>query len=93
MGPVPWTVNSEIYLQQYRGKCGGMSETVNWISNFIVAQTFMSIAEAAGIGVTFLILVGIVVLAVIFVIVFVPETPGLTFSEVEQIWKHRGLGK
>ncbi|CAN6808159.1 unnamed protein product, partial [Brassica oleracea] len=32
MGPVPWTVNSEIYLQQYRGICGGMSETVNWIS-------------------------------------------------------------
>lgn len=69
-----------------------MSETVNWISNLIVAQTFMSIAEAAGTGVTFLILVGIVVLAVICVIVFIPETQGLTFSVVEQIWKHKAWG-
>ncbi|KAG2309556.1 hypothetical protein Bca52824_029304 [Brassica carinata] len=89
MGPVPWTVNSEIYPQQYRGICGGMSATVNWISNLIVAQTFLSIAEAAGTGVTFLILAGIAVLAVVFVIVFVPETQGLTFLEVEQIWKER----
>ncbi|CAN8286670.1 unnamed protein product [Cochlearia groenlandica] len=92
MGPVPWTVNSEIYPQQYRGICGGMSATVNWISNLIVAQTFLSIAEAAGTGTTFLILAGIAVLAVVFVIVFVPETQGLTFSEVEQIWKERAWG-
>ncbi|KFK37169.1 hypothetical protein AALP_AA4G222700 [Arabis alpina] len=92
MGPVPWTVNSEIYPQQYRGICGGMSATVNWISNLIVAQTFLTIAEAAGTGMTFLILAGIAVLAVIFVIVFVPETQGLTFSEVEQIWKERAWG-
>ncbi|VVB06244.1 unnamed protein product [Arabis nemorensis] len=93
MGPVPWTVNSEIYPQQYRGICGGMSATVNWISNLIVTQTFLSIAEAAGIGTTFLILAGIAVLAVIFVIVVVPETQGLTFFEVEQIWKKRAWGK
>ncbi|KAF8087085.1 hypothetical protein N665_0600s0032 [Sinapis alba] len=92
MGPVPWTVNSEIYPQQYRGICGGMSATVNWISNLIVAQTFLSVAEAAGTGVTFLILAGIAVLAAVFVIVFVPETQGLTFSEVEQIWKERAWG-
>ena len=92
MGPVPWTVNSEIYPQQYRGICGGMSATVNWVSNLIVAQTFLSIAEAAGTGVTFLILAGIAVMAVIFVIVFVPETQGLTFLEVEQIWKERAWG-
>ncbi|CAA7050460.1 unnamed protein product [Microthlaspi erraticum] len=92
MGPVPWTVNSEIYPQQYRGICGGMSATVNWISNLIVAQTFLSVVESAGTGMTFLIFAGIAVLAAIFVVVFVPETQGLTFSEVEQIWKERAWG-
>ncbi|KAK6266158.1 hypothetical protein QUC31_016995 [Theobroma cacao] len=92
MGPVPWTVNSEAYPEQYRGICGGMSATVNWISNLIVAQTFLTIAEAVGTGATFLILAGIAVLAVAFVIVFVPETKGLTFVEVEQIWKERAWG-
>ncbi|XP_073261758.1 inositol transporter 1 isoform X2 [Populus alba] len=92
MGPVPWTVNSEIYPEQYRGICGGMSATVNWISNLIVAQTFLSIAEAVGTGSTFLILAGIAVLAVVFVIMYVPETMGLAFVEVEQIWKERAWG-
>ncbi|KAG5242103.1 inositol transporter [Salix suchowensis] len=92
MGPVPWTVNSEIYPEQYRGICGGMSATVNWVSNLIVAQTFLSVAEAVGTGWTFVILAGIAVLAVVFVTVFVPETMGLTFVEVEQIWKERAWG-
>lgn len=89
MGPVPWTVNSEIYPEAYRGLCAGMSATVNWISNLIVAQTFLSIAEAAGTGLTFLILAGVAVVAFIFVVVFVPETKGLSFEEVDVIWKER----
>ncbi|KAJ6419117.1 hypothetical protein OIU84_029261 [Salix udensis] len=92
MGPVPWTVNTEIYPEQYRGICGGMSATVNWVSNLIVAQTFLSVAEAVGTGWTFAILAGIAVLAVVFVTMFVPETMGLTFVEVEQIWKERTWG-
>ncbi|KAJ4723270.1 inositol transporter 1 [Melia azedarach] len=92
MGPVPWTVNSEVYPEQYRGICGGMSATVNWISNLIVAQSFLSVADTVGTGATFLILAGIAVLAVVFVMVYVPETKGLTFLEVEQIWKERAWG-
>ncbi|PIA29729.1 hypothetical protein AQUCO_05800082v1 [Aquilegia coerulea] len=58
MGPVPWAVNSEIYPGAYRGVCGGMSATVNWISNLLVAQTFLSIAATVGAAATFLILAG-----------------------------------
>ncbi|KAL9380447.1 hypothetical protein Peur_026104 [Populus x canadensis] len=57
-----------------------------------LAQTFLSIAEAAGTGSTFLMLAGIAVLAVVFVIMYVPETMGLAFVEVEQIWKERACG-
>ncbi|XP_044498326.1 inositol transporter 1-like [Mangifera indica] len=92
MGPVPWTVNSEVYPGQYRGICGGMSATVNWVSNLIVAQSFLSIADAVGTGATFLILAGIAVLAIFFVITCVPETQGLTFLEVEQLWKEKAWG-
>ncbi|GAU12069.1 hypothetical protein TSUD_00350 [Trifolium subterraneum] len=92
MGPVPWAMNSEIYPKEYRGICGGMSATVCWVSNLIVSQTFLSIAEAIGTGLTFLILAAISVLAFLFVLIFVPETKGLTFDEVELIWKERAWG-
>jgi SP family myo-inositol transporter-like MFS transporter 13 len=92
MGPVPWAVNSEIYPEAYRGMCGGMSATVNWISNLIVAQTFLSIVGLVGTGLTFLIIAGIGMLAFIFVALYVPETKGLSFEQVEQLWKERAWG-
>ncbi|KAK1294425.1 Inositol transporter 1 [Acorus calamus] len=93
MGPVPWAVNSEIYPEAYRGICGGMSATVNWVSNLIVAQTFLSVVGLVGTGATFLIIEAIAILAFVFVVVFVPETKGLSFKEVESLWRERAWGR
>ncbi|XP_022641570.1 inositol transporter 1 isoform X2 [Vigna radiata var. radiata] len=93
MGPVPWTMNSEIYPEEYRGICGGMSATVCWVSNLIVSQSFLSVADGIGTGSTFLVLAAITVLAFVFVVLHVPETKGLTFDEVGLIWKERAWGK
>ncbi|KAK4432227.1 V-type proton ATPase subunit E2 [Sesamum alatum] len=93
MGPVPWTVNSEICPEAYRGLCGGMSATMNWISNLIVAQSFLSVAEVVSTGPTFLILAAVVVAAFAFLAILVPETKGLTFEKVEYIWKERAWGR
>ncbi|XP_042438176.1 inositol transporter 1-like [Zingiber officinale] len=92
MGPVPWAVNSEIYPEAYRGVGGGMSATVNWVSNLIVSQTFLSIVAIVGTAGTFLIIAGIAVAASVFVVLFVPETKGLSFEEVESLWKERAWG-
>lgn len=92
MGPVPWAVNSEIYPEAYRGVCGGMSATVNWFSNLIVAQTFLSVVALVGTAGTFLILAGIAIVAFAFVIFFVPETKGLSFEQVERLWKDMAWG-
>ncbi|KAL2323829.1 hypothetical protein Fmac_022887 [Flemingia macrophylla] len=93
MGPIPWTVNSEIYPEEYRGLCGGMSATVNWICSVIMSTSFLSVVDAIGLGESFMILLAVSVVAIIFVIFFVPETKGLTFEEVEYIWKVRAYGK
>ncbi|WJX80529.1 Integrin alpha chain-like protein (Alpha-int1) [Trifolium repens] len=93
MGPVPWTINSEIYPEEYRGICGGMAATVCWTSNLIVSESFLSLADGIGIGSSFLILAGIAVVAFLFVLLYVPETQGLTFDEVELIWRERAWGK
>ena len=83
MGPMPWTISSEVYPEEYRGICGGMSATVCWISNLIVSECFLSVAQAVGLGSTFLIIAGIAVLAFLFVALYIPETKGLTFDEAD----------
>jgi SP family myo-inositol transporter-like MFS transporter 13 len=91
MGTVPWVVNSEIYPLRYRGICGGMASTSNWVSNLIVAQSFLSLTDAIGTSYTFMIFIFITVAAIVFVIVFVPETKGLPIEEVENMLERRTL--
>ncbi|KAL7089402.1 hypothetical protein ACP275_13G185400 [Erythranthe tilingii] len=91
MGTVPWIVNSEIYPLRLRGVCGGIAATANWISNLIVAQSFLSLTEAIGTSSTFLIFGVISVVALFFVLVCVPETKGLPFEEVENMLEGRNL--
>ncbi|KAK7304700.1 hypothetical protein VNO77_42586 [Canavalia gladiata] len=91
MGTVPWVVNSEIYPLRYRGICGGMASTSNWVSNLIVAQSFLSLTQAIGISSTFMIFIFITIAAIIFVIIFVPETKGLPIEEVENMLETRSL--
>ncbi|URE05091.1 PPR repeat, partial [Musa troglodytarum] len=89
MGTVPWIVNSEIYPLRFRGVCGGIAATANWISNLIVAQSFLSLTEAIGTSWTFLIFGVISVIALFFVLTCVPETKGLPIEEVEKMLEHR----
>ena len=87
MGPVPWTVNSEVYPLQYRGTCGGIAAMSNWISNLIVSESFLSLTEVVGTAATFLIFGVVALIALVFVWKFVPETKGLSFEQVENLFK------
>ena len=46
MGPMPWTVNSELYPLWCRSTCFSIATSFNWLFNFLVAMTFLSLTEA-----------------------------------------------
>ncbi|XP_065878832.1 probable inositol transporter 2 [Euphorbia lathyris] len=91
MGTVPWIVNSEIYPLRFRGVCGGIAATANWISNLIVAQSFLTLTQSIGTDWTFLLFGVLSVVALFFVIICVPETKGLPIEEVEKMLEMRTL--
>lgn len=45
MGPMPWTVNSEIYPLWARSTGNACSAGVNWTFNVLVSLTFLHVAE------------------------------------------------
>lgn len=89
MGTVPWVVNSEIYPLKFRGICGGIAATACWISNLIVAQTFLTLTVSIGTSNTFLLFGCIAVAGLFFALVFMPETKGLSFEQVEVMLQER----
>lgn len=45
MGPMPWTVNSEIYPLWARSTGNACSAGVNWTFNVLVSLTFLHMAQ------------------------------------------------
>ncbi|KAF6146518.1 hypothetical protein GIB67_020302 [Kingdonia uniflora] len=66
------------------GICRGMAAVANWVSNLIVSQTFLSLTEALGPGYTFMLFGFMSSGALVYMYMFVPETKGLAFEEVEK---------
>ena len=84
MGPTPWTINSEIYPLHLRGLGNSMSSTVNWISNFIVALTFLTVMKHVPYGdiFGFVAICILCLVTVTFVYFKLPETRGLSLDDV-----------
>ena len=84
MGPTPWTVNSEIYPLHLRGIGNSMSSTVNWISNFAVAMSFLVLLEDINYGdvIAFLLILVFTILGYLFVYFLIHETKGLTMERI-----------
>jgi hypothetical protein len=46
MGPMPWTINAELYPLSVRGLSTGISTMTNWASNLLISQFFLSVIDA-----------------------------------------------
>lgn len=68
-----------------------MASTAVWVSNLIVSQSFLSLTESIGTAWTFMLFGIVAVAAIIFTIIFVPETKGLPIEEVEKMLEKRTL--
>lgn len=62
-----------------------MAAVSNWISNLIVSETFLTLTKALGSAGTFLLFAGLSFVGLIFLYIYVPETKGMKFEEVEKM--------
>lgn len=83
-GPIIWVLCSEIYPLQGRDLGVTFSTGTNWIVNAIVALTFLTLLKVLGPGNTFLLYGGLNVLFIIFFLIFVPETKGVSLEKIER---------
>jgi len=90
LGPVVWTIISEIYPARVRGKAVSLATAANWGAAFLVAQFFLTLTNGIGESATFFLFAAMCVLSFIFVWRFVPETRGHSLEEIQEMWNKGG---
>ncbi|KAH9489110.1 hypothetical protein Btru_042220 [Bulinus truncatus] len=86
LGPMPWTITSEIYPLWARSTCNSLSACTAWVCNLIISFTFLTMTEHITIHGTFWLFAAITVVGVVFMVLLLPETKNKTLEEVEQLF-------
>jgi len=86
IGPVFWTLVSEIFPNRIRGKAVAFASFTQWIFNFLVVLLFPHFLASLGGAATFLFLALMSLLQWLFTYLYVPETKGKSLEEIEQLW-------
>ncbi|KAM3870150.1 proton myo-inositol cotransporter-like [Diretmus argenteus] len=86
MGPMPWTVNSEIYPLWARSTGNACSAGVNWTFNVLLSLTFLHITEYLTYYGAFFLYAGLTGLGFLFILGCLPETQGLQLEEIENLF-------
>jgi sugar porter (SP) family MFS transporter len=83
-GAVIWVFISEIFPNQVRAYGQALGSFTHWFMAALIAFTFPSIAEKLGGGNTFLFFCLMMVLQLLFVWRFMPETKGTSLEQIEK---------
>ena len=87
MGPMPWTINSEIYPLWARSTGNALSTATNWTFNLIISMTFLSLTEWITRYGAFWLYGGIAFCGWLFFFFTVPETKGKSLEELEHLFR------
>jgi SP family galactose:H+ symporter-like MFS transporter len=93
LGPIVWTIISEIYPNRVRGRAVSLATAANWGAAFLVTQFFLTVVDGIGESATFFILAGMCVLAYAFIWRYVPETKGRSLEQIQAQWAKGGSTK
>lgn len=86
IGPVFWTLVSEIFPNRIRGKALAFASFTQWVFNFLVVLLFPHFLKTVGGTATFLFLAVMSGLQWLFTYLNVPETKGKSLEEIEMHW-------
>lgn len=83
LGAVMWLMLSEIFPLEVRGTAMSLAVFSNWLWNFIVSSTFLSLLGAIGSTSTFFLYAVMCVVAFVVCYKFAPETKGVSLEKIE----------
>ncbi|EFA10058.1 facilitated trehalose transporter Tret1 [Tribolium castaneum] len=85
LGPLPWTVSAELFPTSVKPYAASLVSFACWTTSFFVTKFFLDMKKSMGEGETFWLYGGFCFAACLFTYVFVPETKGKSFQEIQEM--------
>ncbi|XP_058448442.1 facilitated trehalose transporter Tret1-like [Malaya genurostris] len=82
-GPVTWLMLGELFSPDVKGLASALANMTSFALSFALSRLFPLVRDVIGSGPTFIIFAGFCLLAVVFVVLVVPETKGRSLSEIQ----------
>ncbi|MBK5111805.1 MAG: sugar porter family MFS transporter [Thermoleophilia bacterium] len=89
LGPIFWLLNAEIYPLEVRSRAASLGTMTNWLFNFIVSLTFLSLIDLLTRTGAFWLYGAIGLISLWFCWKFVPETNGRSLAQIDAIFQRR----
>ena len=100
MGPVVWVILSEIFPNKIRSAAMSVAVAAQWLANYFVSQSFPIVVDSnanklqmdGGIwnhALPYFIFAGFIVIIILFVWKFIPETKGRTLEDMEVLFEKK----
>jgi hypothetical protein len=83
----------EIHALETRSRSLSAAVGVNWLGNFVVAGSFLTVSDAIGRGETFLVFAGIAVLGWGYLFLKMPETFGKSLEQINELFSNSSQQK
>lgn len=88
LGPGPWVFASEVYPTYIRSYGVSIAAVCNWTGTFITTYPFQAMSDyMTSTGVFAGLYCGIIILTGILLLVFMPETKGLTLEQINAVFQ------
>ncbi|KAK3887273.1 hypothetical protein Pcinc_008628 [Petrolisthes cinctipes] len=92
MGPLPWTINSEIFPIWARSIATSLTTSINWLSNLLLTISFLYLTRLIYKHGVFYVLASLSTIWFIVFLFILPETGGRSLEENEKLFQ-RPLGQ
>jgi sugar porter (SP) family MFS transporter len=93
VGGTGWLIQGEYFPTAVRGQAAAIGAAVDWVANYALIEAFPATQRAIGLGWVMICFAALCVVAIVFVLRYVPETKGMSVEEITALFEQEAEQK
>ena len=89
VGGTGWLIQGEYFPTAVRGQAAAIGAAVDWVANYALIEAFPATQRAIGLGWVLICFAALCVVAIVFVVRYVPETKGMSVEDITELFEQQ----